>query len=95
MKVELLGNQNVNNIIGQGKNKEISSGFDKVLGIVEEMNKGQVKAKSEMTSVLNGESDNTHGALIALEKASLQLQMATTARDKLLQGYQQIINMQI
>jgi len=69
--------------------------FDKMLDTVMNMNENQVKANTKMQDVIMGRSDDSHGALIALEKSELQMQLAVTTRDKLIQGYQQIINMQI
>lgn len=77
------------------KNIPKNDTFDKMLDSVLQMNDTQVNATSKMQEVLAGTSDDTHGALIELEKADFQMQFYVTTRDKLIQGYQTIINMQI
>ena len=42
-----------------------------------------------------GETDNTHDLLIAQEKASTALQYTVAVRDKFLEAYKEIMNMQI
>lgn len=71
------------------------SKFEKLLEPIKELNETQIEAREKMTDVLVGKSDDTHGAMIALEKSQIQMQLAVTIKDKLTQGYQQIMNMQI
>lgn len=71
------------------------SAFEKLWDTVEGLNNKQIEANTKIQDVLLGKSDDTHGALIALEKAEIQMQLAVSVRDKLTQGYQQIINMQL
>ena len=42
-----------------------------------------------------GETDNTHDLLIAQQKASTALQYTVALRDKFLESYKELINMQI
>lgn len=42
-----------------------------------------------------GETDNTHDLMIALQKASTALQYTVSVRDKLLEAYKEIMQMQI
>ena len=42
-----------------------------------------------------GEVDNTHDLTIALQKASTALQYTIAVRDKFLEAYKEIMNMQI
>ena len=42
-----------------------------------------------------GEVDNTHDLTIALQKASTALQYTIAVRDKFLEAYREIMNMQI
>lgn len=78
------------------KEKNVNqSGFEKLLDTVSGLDERQKFANKKVEDVLLGKSDDTHGALIALEKAELEMQLATVVRDKFTQGYQQIMNMQI
>src|SRR5690625_88378 len=60
-----------------------------------EMVNTQKKAKGEMIDVLLGRSDNAHQALINMEEAKLQMELAGVARDKITNGVNQLLNMQI
>ena len=42
-----------------------------------------------------GETDNTHDLLIAQQKASTALQYTVALRDKFLESYKELMNMQI
>jgi flagellar hook-basal body complex protein FliE len=88
---------NVNQALGIGqKDKKVNSSlFDQVLNSVSSMENTQVDAKTQMADVLMGRSDDSHGALIALQKAELQMSFASTVRDKVVQGVNQLFNMQI
>jgi len=69
--------------------------FEQILDSFSAMEKTQVAAKTEMADVLMGRSENSHGALIALQEAELQMTFAGSARDKVVQGVNQLFNMQI
>ncbi|WP_456363798.1 flagellar hook-basal body complex protein FliE [Priestia aryabhattai] len=69
--------------------------FEQILDSFSAMEKTQVAAKTEMADVLMGRSENSHGALIALQEAELQMTFAGSVRDKVVQGVNQLFNMQI
>lgn len=52
-------------------------------------------AENEEISFAMGESENTHDLIIALQKASTALQYTVAVRDKFLDAYKEIMNMQI
>jgi len=52
-------------------------------------------AENEEISFAMGESENTHDLIIALQKASTALQYTVAIRDKFLDAYKEIMNMQI
>ena len=52
-------------------------------------------AENEEISFAMGESENTHDLMIALQKASTALQYTVAVRDKFLDAYKEIMNMQI
>lgn len=69
--------------------------FDSLLDSLVSMEQTQVDAKTQVADVLMGNSDDSHGALIALQKAELQMSFASAVRDKTVQGVNQLLNMQI
>lgn len=94
--VEALSVSSLPNLIEFPKEKTQSKGgFDQVFDVINGMNQDQVQANQLMSDVILGKSEDTHGALIALEKASMQMQLATKVRDELIQGYNKLINIQI
>jgi flagellar hook-basal body complex protein FliE len=66
-----------------------------VLESVNETNDLQNTAESEEIKFALGESDNTHDLLIAETKANIALQYTVAVRDKLVDGYKEIMQMSI
>ena len=52
-------------------------------------------AENEEIRFALGETENTHDLTVALQKASTALQYTVAVRDKLLEAYKEIMNMQI
>lgn len=52
-------------------------------------------AENEEIKFALGETENTHDLTIALQKASTALQYTVAIRDRVLEAYKEIINMQI
>lgn len=96
MNIDNLVNNSLQTPTLQKTSEEKTPGaFGKLWDTVKELNANQLEADSKIQNVLLGKSDDTSGALIALEKAEIQMQFAANVRDKFTQGYQQIINMQL
>lgn len=72
-----------------------NSPFEQLWGTINNLNNQQQSAQNEVQSVLSGQSNNVQGALIAMEKASLQIQLASTVSTKLVSGYNTLMNMQV
>lgn len=72
-----------------------SGGFDRLLNVIEGVNNDQVAANDLMSDVILGKSEDTHGAIIALEKASIQMELMVKVRDQLTEAYNKLINIQI
>ena len=52
-------------------------------------------ADLKLERLASGEDVDIHGTMIALQEADVTLRFAVSIRDKLLEGYQKIINMSI
>ena len=74
---------------------DFSSILDSMINAVEETNTLQNQAESAEIQFALGLSDNTHDLLIAQTKANTALQYTVAVRDKLIEAYQQIMQMQI
>lgn len=77
------------------KSEDFESLFQSMMGMVGETNELQNAAESAEIQFALGESVNTHDLQVAQEKANTALQYTVAVRDKLLQAYQEIMNMQI
>ena len=54
----------------------------------------QGAAANQVAQLLNGKGGDLHSAMIAVEKADLSFQLMMQVRNKIVQAYQQISNMQ-
>lgn len=56
----------------------------------------QIKTSETLVQELaSGQTDNLHQIMISLEKAKLSFELTLQVRNKLLEGYQEIMRMQI
>lgn len=70
--------------------------FDNVLGtFVNEVNAKQMAATDKVTGLLSGQNVPLHQAMIAMEEASVSFQLMVEVRNKLLEGYQELMRMQV
>jgi flagellar hook-basal body complex protein FliE len=52
-------------------------------------------ADTQVQQLATGEQDNLHQVMLGLEKAKLGFELVVEVRNKLLEGYQEIIRMQV
>lgn len=70
--------------------------FDNVLGdLVKEVNTKQWAAADKVTGLLSGQNVPLHDAMISMEEASVSFSLMLEVRNKLLEGYQELMRMQI
>ena len=74
---------------------DFSTILDSMMNAVSETNTLQNQAEAAEIQFALGESDNTHDLLIAQTKANTALQYTVAVRDKLIEAYRQIMQMQI
>jgi len=60
-----------------------------------DLNVSQVGANDAIKSLATGGEENLHDVIISMEKASMTLQYAIQIRNKMLEAYQSVIQMQI
>ncbi len=61
---------------------------------MDEVETAQGDAQQQVAQMLNGKGSDLHSAMIAIEKADLSFQLMMQVRNKIVQAYQQIANMQ-
>lgn len=62
---------------------------------VGEVNSQIGSAQGELVKLATGESGNLHHVMLEMEKAKLAFQLTVQVRNKILEGYQDIMRMQI
>lgn len=86
-------------VLDQDASKVNGGMFDSILGAaidnIKTTNSYLSDAENEEIKFALGETDNPHDLTIALQKASTALQYTVAVRDKLLESYRQIMQMQI
>lgn len=68
---------------------------DEIKNLLYAVNDKQGLANTMVQDVVKGESDDLHGAMIALEEASVSFQLMLEVRNKMLDAYQEINRMNI
>ena len=78
---------------------EGSEGFSGILGValenIKTTNAYISEKENEELKFALGQTENTHDLLIAQQKASTALQYTVALRDKFLESYKELMNMQI
>lgn len=69
--------------------------FNAMMKHLDETNDLQQYAQAEEIKFALGESENTHDLMIAASKANIALQYTVAVRDRLVEGYNQIMQMQV
>lgn len=69
--------------------------FSQAMNMVTETNDYQNAAESAEIQFALGKSTSTHDLLVAQEKANVALQYTVAVRDKVIEAYREIMNMQI
>lgn len=59
------------------------------------VNDAQLQADEAVQKVLNGETQDIHDTMIALQKADVSLKLMLEVRNKLLEAYQEIMRTQV
>lgn len=81
------------------ESKETGDSFSSLLSaamnLVNETNSLTNVAEAEQLNFAMGYSDNSHDLAIAQQKAALSLQYTVAVKNKLLEAYKEIMNMQI
>ena len=68
--------------------------FQTLESTMDKVQEMQSSADQQVTSVLQGNGEDLHAAMIAVEKADLSFQLMMQVRNKIVQAYQTISQMQ-
>ena len=102
LSISDLATQYVNEALGsstkvQESNSEdaFSSILSSAMQMIKETNDLSNAANAEQMNFALGYSDNTHDLAIAQQKAALSLQYTVAVKNKVIEAYKEIMNMQI
>ena len=97
MPVEgISGIQSVSNPTGIQKTTEKSSEFSNLLSqAIENIEETEAASQQSTVELLTGQDESVHNAMINAEKAELALSLAIQIRNKVLDAYKEIMQMQI
>jgi len=72
------------------------SGFsDKLVDAIDQTSDKQIHADDKLAQLASGQDIDLHGTMIALEEADITLRTMATVRDKVVNAYQELMNMAI
>ncbi|GFI31167.1 MAG: flagellar hook-basal body complex protein FliE [Lachnospiraceae bacterium] len=77
------------------KDKGFESMLQSAMGMINEANDAQNKAEEAEMQFMLGYATNTHELMAIQEKADITLNYTVAVRDKMLEAYKEIMNMQI
>ena len=81
---------------GTRKSGEVSPSFAETLTkSIEEVNHLQKEADQAIEKLASGESQNVHGAMLAMNKADTAFRMTMQVRNKIVEAYQEVMRMQV
>lgn len=75
--------------------KEIANFKDYINLEMEKLNNQQIKADNLVEGFIRGEVEDIHTVMIAAEEARLSLELAVQIRNKCIEAYKEINNMQL
>ena len=87
---------NVQSITKTGSTQQSESGFSNILSeAIDYIEETEAEQQAANDALLTGESDDIHTALIAAQKAEIAVSYAVQIRNKLIESYDSILNMQV
>ena len=83
--------------ISAGKREQSQAGdFSKWFATeVQSLNDQILTSEANLEKLATGEMNNLHEVMMSLEKAKLSFELALQVRNKLLEGYQEVMRMQV
>lgn len=62
---------------------------------IDQTNKAQLDADSAVTDLVTGKADNLHEVMLSMEEADVSMRMLVQIRNKVVDAYKEIIQMQV
>ncbi len=68
---------------------------DFLKNLAQEANTSQLHADRKIQEVTTGRNKDLHGAVLAMEKAEIQMRLLSQVRNKVIEAYKEIMRMQV
>ena len=97
MTNSIQGLPQVNVDVGSAVGKDQNGGLeflDTLRDAVNQVKDLQSQADTQVASMLNGDGQDVHSAMIAVEKANLAFELMVQVRNKIVSAYQEVSRMQ-
>lgn len=83
-------------LMGKENASDEQMDFGKIINDkINDLNNSQVKADNMIQDFISGETDDLHSVMIASEEARISLELAVQVRNKCIEAYKEINNMQL
>lgn len=81
--------------VGAGETAQTQSFYDLMKGFAADVNELQFRAGDAIDMMVTGEAADVHQVMVAVEEAGIALDLMLEIRNRLLEGYQELIRMQV
>jgi len=81
--------------VGAGETAQTQSFYDLMKGFAADVNELQFRAGDAIDMLVAGEAADVHQVMVAVEEAGIALDLMLEIRNRLLEGYQELIRMQV
>ncbi len=98
MELSAISNavSSIQNVTKTGSATQSENGFSNILSeAIDNIEETEAAEQAANNALLTGESDDIHTALIAAQKAEIAVSYAVQIRNKLVESYDKIMNMQV
>ncbi len=96
MKIDSLVSNNIPNPLNDNNAKKDNSSFADLLSkSLNDVNALQQTADNAIKEIATGKMDNIQDAVMAIEKADISMRLLLEVKNKAVQAYNQIMNMQV
>lgn len=87
----------ISNAVKIGEQTDPGNGefAQKLMDVLKEVNQSELTAKDKQRAFMTGQPVEFHDLMIAMEKASMAMQLTLQVRNKLLEAYQEINRIQV
>lgn len=78
--------------VQQGKGNDFAS---QLMDVLKEVNQTQANSREMQTNLLTGQPVEIHDVMIAMERASMAMNLTLQVRNKMLDAYQEVMRLQV